>query len=164
MLCDLVRSFYIIRYKKFLLTVLLTMMFFKCFLILCGTVAAATSISEVASRVSIEQTLNTFSHSVDAHDYDLLDAVFAPDAIANFRTSAGIVSGLENIKAMLNQSLAGTVSHHSLGTITVNFDSSNGTSATTSTYLEGTFFGQGNLTGQICTTYGRYVSDPAFLA
>lgn len=109
----------------------------------------------IDSIVSIEQTLNIFARSVDTHDYALLDLVFSPDATANFATPAGYVDGLPAIKTELQTALTGTVSQHALSTHMINLASNQSIMASASTYLQGTFFGQGNLTGQIQTTYGR---------
>lgn len=106
--------------------------------------------------VVIEQTLNLFARSVDTHDYTLLDSVFSPNAVANFATSAGCIDGLPAIKVFLQNTLTGTVSQHALSTHMINVGGNQTTTASASTYLQGTFFGQGNLTGQIQTTYGRY--------
>ena len=109
------------------------------------------------SIVAIEQTLNLFSRSVDDHDYALLDSIFSPNATANFATPAGFVDGLPAIKTELQIALAGSVSQHALSTHMINLTGNQATMASASTYLQGTFFGQGDLTGQIQTTYGRYV-------
>jgi len=109
----------------------------------------------IASIVSITDTLNLFARSVDTHDYTLLDSVFSPDATANFATSAGFVIGLPAIKTELQTKLTGTVSQHALSTHMIDVVGTQNTMASASTYLQGTFFGQGNLTGQIRTTYGR---------
>lgn len=105
--------------------------------------------------VSIEQTLNLFSRSVDTHDYALLDSIFTPDAVANFATPAGFIDGLSAIKTELQTALMGTVSQHTLSTHMISVAGGQATTASATTYLQGTFFGQGNLTGQIQTTYGR---------
>ena len=109
----------------------------------------------IDSIVSIEQTLNLFARSVDTHDYALLDSVFSPDATANFATPAGFVDGLPAIKTELQTALTGTVSHHALSTHMISVTGNQNTMASASAYLQGTYFGQGNLTGQIQTTYGR---------
>ena len=105
--------------------------------------------------VSIEQTLNLFARSVDTHDYALLDSVFASDAVANFATPAGFVDGLPAIKTELRTALTGTISQHALSTHMIYVAGGQPTTASARTYLQGTFFGQGNLTGQIQTTYGQ---------
>lgn len=103
----------------------------------------------------IEQTLNTFSHAVDTHDFALLDLVFAPNATANFDDGRGTLRGLTAISTQLQSGLTGTITHHSLSTHWVRLVSP--TKASSASYLQGTFFGQGDLAGQISTTYGRYV-------
>ena len=109
----------------------------------------------IDNTVLIEQTLDLFSHSVDNHDFTLLDSVFSLDAVANFATPAGFVDGLPAIKALLQKVLTGTVSQHALSTPIIRVASDQSTTASSSTYLQGTFFGQGNLTGQVLRTYGQ---------
>ncbi len=109
----------------------------------------------IDSILSIEQTLNLFARSVDTHDYALLDSVFSPDATANFGTSAGYLVGLPAIKSDLQTALIGTVSQHALSTHMIDVAGNQTGMASASTYLQGTFFGQGNLTGQILHSYGR---------
>lgn len=79
--------------------------------------------------------------------------------------------GLEGITRALAEGLRGKRSWHGLSTQVVDFDYGDdgagdgdgdgdgamAVRARASSYLQGTFFGMGNLTGQIVTTYGRYV-------
>ena len=102
----------------------------------------------------VEHTLNAFSHAVDNHDFNLLELVFAPNATANFDDGRGTLRGLTAISKQLQFGLTGTITHHSLSTQLVRLTSP--TTASAVSYLQGTFFGQGNLAGQISTTYGRY--------
>ena len=107
----------------------------------------------VDNTVLIEQALNLFSHSLDNHDYTPLDSVFSLDAVADFVTSTSFVDGLRAIKVFLQNTLIGSLSWHALSTSTSSVASGQSTTASSSTYLQGTFFGQGNLTGQV-RTYG----------
>ncbi|KAL9074716.1 MAG: hypothetical protein Q9161_002085 [Pseudevernia consocians] len=110
-------------------------------------------LSVINSIVSIEQTLNLFARSVDTHNYALLDSVFSPDATANFGN--GYVDGLPAIKSELQTDLTGKVSQHALSTHMIDVSGNQTRTASASTYLQGTFFGQGNLTGQVLHSYGR---------
>ena len=109
--------------------------------------------SQGLAIVEIQRTLNTFSLAVDAHNFSLLSSVFSTDATANFGDWSGELNGLANISTALQRTLQGRKSQHALSTQVVDFSSPSQASATS--YLQGTFFGQGNLTGQIHTTYGR---------
>lgn len=133
----------------FVLVAILSTCYFPDFAVYAEDLTATDSI------VAIEQTLNLFARSVDTHDYALLDSVFSPNATANFATSAGYVDGLPAIKAELQTALTGTVSQHTLSTHMINVTGNSNGTASASTYLQGTFFGQGNLTGQILTSHGR---------
>ena len=123
---------------------------------------------------SILQALNLFSHAVDTHNYTLFPSIFASDASANFNDGNGELVGLEGITRALEEGLRGKRSWHGLSTQVVEFDGASGDGnenggkgvgarAKASSYLQGTFFGGGNLTGEIVTTYGRYVVEGLFL-
>lgn len=120
---------------------------------------------------SILHTLNLFSQAVDTHNYTLFPAIFAPDARADFDDGKGEIAGLEGITTALAEGLRGKKSWHGLSTQVVEFEGGDGGDgemvrmggrARVSSYLQGTFFGQGNLTGEIVTTYGRYVAAFGF--
>ena len=126
--------------------------------------AIAIPYSNPSSIVGVEiaNTLNLFSYYVDTHNYTMLDLVFTSDAVADFATSAGYVKGLNSIQKGLEAALAGTTSQHSLSTYVINIQDGDMTEATANSYLQGTIFGQGNLTGQYLITYGSWVnSTPA---
>lgn len=95
-----------------------------------------------------------FSHYVDNHDYAMLHMVFTEEAVANFATSAGYVKGLPLIEQGLREALCDTISQHFLSTYMIDVLCPDTTKATSITYLQGIIFGQGNLTGQLLTTYG----------
>ncbi|MCJ1419857.1 hypothetical protein MMC32_006213 [Xylographa parallela] len=105
------------------------------------------------ATIDIVYTLNLFSLSVDSHNYTILDSVFTADAVADFATTAGYVKGLSTIQEGLQAALAGTVSQHALSTYIIDVHEDTST-ATATTYLQGTFFGQGNFTGQYVTAFG----------
>ena len=128
-----------------------------CFLFLtslaCTCIALPVNSNAAAAIVEIEQTLIRFSHAVDTHDYSILDTVFAQNATANFNDANGLIQGRAAIENALNKGLEGTVSWHSLTTQRVDLSTSKTASAIS--YLQGVFFGQGNLTGEVFTSYGR---------
>ena len=101
----------------------------------------------------IEQTLNRFSLAVDTHDWTLLQSVFTEDAVGIFGAGTEEIQGLATLETALRTTLTGTLSQHALSTQTVDFTGER--SAFAISYLQGTFFGTGNLTGQTYTTYGR---------
>ncbi|TAQ88830.1 hypothetical protein B7494_g2826 [Chlorociboria aeruginascens] len=104
---------------------------------------------------AIQQTLYLFSIAVDTHDLSLLSRIFASDACANFGIG-GTLCGLSDIQAGLGEFINSTISHHDQSATIIDVDTVAGT-ANSSVYLQGTFFGQGDLAGQFLTTYGRYV-------
>ncbi len=109
--------------------------------------------SRIAS-VEIEHTLSLFAHLVDTHNYTSLDLVFTPDAVADFATPAGYINGLPTIEHGLQESLGRSISQHALSTYLIKVIDTDPLSATAVTYLQGTFFGQGNETGQYLTSFG----------
>lgn len=54
-----------------------------------------------ADYIAIRQTLNTYPLAIDNKDFGLLAAVFSPNAIANYSTGVGILSGLDQIESGL---------------------------------------------------------------
>ena len=117
-------------------------------------IAIAYSESSTIAEVEIENTLNLFSYYVDTHNYAMLSLVFSSDAVADFATSAGYIKGLNSIQQGLEVTLGGTVSQHALSTYIINVVDEDRRKATAISYLQGTIFGQANLTGQYLTTYG----------
>ena len=112
--------------------------------------------SQTTSLVSIQQTLALFAVAVDTKNYALFSSVFTPNVTANFSTpGTENIQGISQLTEILSQNLTGLISQHSLSTLQVNFTSQ--TVATSVQYLVGTFFGQGNLTGQTLSNYGSYV-------
>jgi hypothetical protein len=59
----------------------------------------------VADRIAIEQQLARYCRAIDTGDWDLLDAVFAPDAILDYTSPGGIRGAFPEVKAWLAQVL-----------------------------------------------------------
>ncbi len=117
--------------------------------------ALSNAATFAADWATIQQTLYLFSIAVDTKEYALLNDVFMPTATANFSTpSSQNISGLPAITALLSKGLTGLTSQHSLTTLAVEFQSP--TRANSTQYLTTTFFGLGNLTGQVYVNYGSY--------
>lgn len=104
----------------------------------------------------IQQTLGLFPIAIDLKHFDLLDAVFAPDAVANF-TGHSVSVGLPAIKTYLGNGLAGLASQHNLGTLYINQTGSH--TATSYNWLQGTFFGTGAAENQSFSDFGYYEDD-----
>lgn len=113
-----------------------------------------------AAIVDIQQTLNQYALSVDSKNYVILADIFTPDARADFLVFP-VVHGLPAIVAVLSKALEGLISQHSLTTQVITLESE--TDASAITYLQGNFFGQGNLTGQVLNNYGKYIDDLTFV-
>ena len=109
-----------------------------------------------SAYVSIQRTLYLFSIAVDTKDYDLFDNIFTPDITANFTLpGTTAITSLSQLKSSLGGLLKGLISQHSLSNLIVDFTSP--TTANATQYLVGSFLGQGNLTGEVYTNYGKYV-------
>ena len=105
---------------------------------------------------AIQQTLALFPLAIDLKQFDLLDAVFAPDAVANF-TGHSVSVGLPAIKTYLSAGLAGLASQHNLGTLYINQTGSD--TATSYNWLQGTFFGTGVAANRSYSDFGYYQDD-----
>lgn len=101
----------------------------------------------------IEQTLNVFSHAVDTQNFGLLNLHFTSDAYCNFNDDKGILHGIENITANLADGLIGVKTHHALSTQLIKLTTS--MTATSVSYLQGSFFHGDGLAVDISTTYGQ---------
>ncbi len=116
--------------------------------------ALRTSNCSSITNVEIEYTLNLFAYLVDTHNYTSLDMVFTSDAMANFATPIGAIVGRPMIEQYLQEELGRIISQHALSTHIIRTLETDCGRATAITYLQGTFFGQGNATGQYMTTFG----------
>ncbi|KAL9133718.1 MAG: hypothetical protein Q9175_005100 [Cornicularia normoerica] len=105
------------------------------------------TIEQAVDVVEIQQTLNLFAIAVDQHRLELLPQVFTADVIANFSIPGGTIQhGLDAVTQLL-MTLQAIPSLHYQSTNYLNFTTSQQAHATT--YLTGTFFGSGDLQGQI---------------
>ena len=102
---------------------------------------------------AIQQTLGLFPIAIDQNQFDLLDAVFSPNATANFGSPTRLV-GIPAIRSSLILGLTGLVSQHHLGTLYINMTGPH--HATSYSWLQGTFFGTGDATGQTFSFFGYY--------
>ena len=128
---------------------------FLAFWSVCKCAVTSSKASQAAAIVSIQQTLALFPIAVDTKNYNLFSSVFTPNVSANFSMpGTQNIHGIPDLTAGLSKGLKGLVSQHSLSTLSATFESN--TSANSVQYLLGTFFGQGNLTGQVSSNYGTY--------
>lgn len=98
----------------------------------------------------IRNTLATYPFSIDSKNFTALSSVFHPDAVANYSEPINVISGLPEIAARLEASLAlfaGT--QHSYGTQAIQVDDS-GACARAVTYYTAAHFGKGQAEGQVC--------------
>jgi hypothetical protein len=55
----------------------------------------------IADRLAIDDQLTRYCRAIDAGDFDLLDAVFTPDAVVDYTSSGGIRGAFPEVKAWL---------------------------------------------------------------
>ncbi|MEU5865136.1 nuclear transport factor 2 family protein [Nonomuraea sp. NPDC047529] len=60
---------------------------------------------EIADRLEIADLLARYSRAVDSGEWDLLDEVFSPDAVIDYRSAGGIRGGLAEVKSWLAEVL-----------------------------------------------------------
>lgn len=102
-----------------------------------------------------------YSYEIDDLNFDALDTVFTSNATFNFHNpKVPILHGIQAIKKTL-AALAppGTVSQHTVSTHSISLSGSDRGAASTAqarSYTVATYFGTGNLTGQILTYYGKF--------
>lgn len=138
---------------EFLTSVALVAMQCSC---VTPTEYALTNNPSADDVIGIQQTLGLFPVAIDLKQFDLLDAVFTPSAVANF-TGHSVSVGIPAIKTYLSNGLAGLVSQHNLGTLYINKTGSD--LATSYNWLQGTFFGTGAASDQSFSDFGYYKDD-----
>ncbi len=57
--------------------------------------------AELADRIAIDDQLARYCRAIDTDDWDLLDEVFAPDAVVDYTSSGGIRGIFPEVKAWL---------------------------------------------------------------
>jgi hypothetical protein len=76
----------------------------------------ATPYTPLPAYDEIRQTLNTYPLAVDFKNAPLFDAVFTPDAFANYTGPLSNLTGLTAVREALLASVAGLATQHQLGT------------------------------------------------
>lgn len=72
-----------------------------------------TSLQVLSDRLAIDDLLVAYAHAVDRRRWDVLDEVFVPDALIDYREMGGIRGTLPEIKDFLAESMQAFVrSHH----------------------------------------------------
>lgn len=63
------------------------------------------SLQQISDRLEIQQLFTDYATAIDTRQFDLLDAVFTPDAYIDYRAMGGIDGRYPEIKAWLAQVL-----------------------------------------------------------
>lgn len=124
------------------------------------------SLGSPADILYIQKCLSDFALIADSGsltgvpDFSAFEQVLARNITLDFGAQPGIVRGLANVEAVFRRNLPpGTITQNAVSTQSValsGFDDQGSASAATAlSYLTNTYFGQGNLTGQIVTLYVR---------
>lgn len=106
--------------------------------------------SDPIAESQIRNTLATYAFSIDSKNFTALSSVFHLDAVANYSEPINVISGLPEITATLEASLAlfaGT--QHNYGTQAIRIDDA-GACARAVTYYTAAHFGKGEAEGQVC--------------
>ena len=113
---------------------------------------ASLNLTQAASIVEIGQTINLFGALVDSGKYDQLDRVFTTNTSVDFGLpGVGTLHGLPAVRNIIAV-ISNVTSQHSLTTYHADLQSP--TTANATSYIIGSFFGQGPQAGQIFTVYG----------
>ncbi len=59
------------------------------------------AVPNLADRFEIDELLTRYATAIDNRDWALLDSVFAPDAVLDYRSAGGIAGGREEVVAWL---------------------------------------------------------------
>jgi hypothetical protein len=80
-------------------------------------------IQELADRLEITDLLARYTRAIDSGRWDLLDDVFTPDAIIDYRSAGGIRGPRDEVKAWLAEVLSHWPGRlHLIGAATIDFD------------------------------------------
>ena len=63
------------------------------------------SLQQISDRLEIQQLFTDYATAIDSKSFDLLDAIFTPDAYIDYRAMGGIDGRYPEIKAWLSQVL-----------------------------------------------------------
>lgn len=123
-----------------------------------GSTADILNISKVLSDFGIISDSGSFS---GVPDFSTFNTVFTNNVTFDFQVAPGVVRGLANVEAVFKKNIPpGTVTQNVVSTESILLSDSNdhrpASKATALSYLTNTYFGQGNLTGQIVTLYVRF--------
>ncbi|MEV0195647.1 nuclear transport factor 2 family protein [Nonomuraea sp. NPDC050691] len=78
---------------------------------------------ETADRLEIVDVLGRYARAVDSGRWDLLDDVFTPDAVIDYRSAGGIRGTRAEVTAWLAEVLSGWPGRlHLIGSVTITFD------------------------------------------
>lgn len=124
------------------------------------------SLASPADILYIQKSLADFALIADSGslsgvpDFSAFDQVLARNVSFDFGAQPGVVRGLANVETVFRRNLPpGTITQNAVTTQSValaGFDEQGAASkATAVSYLTNTYFGQGNLTGQVVTLYVR---------
>lgn len=131
--------------------------------LLCASIPALAydprALNSPTTNVEIRQTLSRYAIANDEKDFEALSKVFTPDAVCKFPLPPpnDIIRGLPAIQAALKIQLADFVTQHTMSTTVV--DNVNSRSPNSTAYLVANYLGQGNLTGQLLSFYGKYLDQ-----
>ncbi|KAL8924538.1 MAG: hypothetical protein Q9208_004013 [Pyrenodesmia sp. 3 TL-2023] len=121
-----------------------------------------TQLSNAQDELQIRNKLALYAYAVDDKQFDLLDQIFTADTNAVYSDApADQFRGVEALKSYLSNAVAGQVTQHAVSSILVEEVAAGGRhpavpltnssqhSVNSTAYFVATFFGQGNLSGDI---------------
>ncbi|KAL8899003.1 MAG: hypothetical protein Q9207_006418 [Kuettlingeria erythrocarpa] len=111
--------------------------------------AAFTQLPNAQDELQIRDKLALYAYAVDDKKFDLFDQIFTADVKAVYSDAeADQFDNVDALKSYLANAVAGQVTQHAISSILV--QTSSGAKQTNSTsYFVATFFGQGDLAGEI---------------
>lgn len=119
------------------------------------------SLGSPADVLYVEKVLSDYALITDSGSFSTLNSVFTTNLTFDFGGPPGIVKGLVNLEAEFTRIFPpGTISQTAVSTKSISLsdfdDQGSASQATTLSYITETFFGKGNLTGQIVAVYARF--------
>lgn len=128
---------------------------------------APASLGSPAEILYIQKSLSDFGIISDSGsfsgvpDFSTFNKVFTNNVTFDFEGPPGVIRGLANVETVFRNNIPpGTVTQNAVTTESISLsdfdDQGSAKGATALSYLTNTYFGRGNLTGQIVTSYIRF--------
>lgn len=125
--------------------------------VLVASVCSSKEYHRTEDFEAIRQLTNSYALAVDSKNSSALANSFTPNAVFSLSAPPVSANGSTAIAAFILGTEGNKTSQHAVSTQTIRFTGKGTASAVT--YFTATFFGQGDLAGQIAQSFGKYEDE-----